>query len=230
MTYRSIYMIITISLFLSHSKANFVQEMKGSFAEMARYYYPTAGTLFDTEELDGYHRSVIDKMVQQKEDGLTLLYNILYSNLTLSLMRDCLINFTNDDCELFEKYMHSVLDKAVKGETNILEEKLKLYPNRSRQIKDYFNIALLFGVLTTPVDFTEDGLSEQEIKYLTELNSFLEDFNDMIYEDEDSKNRYQSMLNNAAKQLKEMSETINVNLQAQLDQENQVNNGEDELV
>ena len=223
MKLRLTIMILAMCLTLSPCAA-FLQELKHDFSEMAKYYYPTAGNLFNTEEMSGYHKSVIDKMVQQKEDGLTLLYNILYSNLTLSLMRDCLINFTNDDCELFEKYMHSVLDKAIKGDSKESEEKLKLFPQDLAKAKDYFNIALLFDVFTSPVEFTEENLSQEQIRFFTELNSFLEEFNDMIFEDEERKLKYQTLLNNAAKQLKEMSDTINIDLQEQLEQDEPVNN------
>jgi hypothetical protein len=70
---------------------------------------------FRLSEIDPIHRETAKKMIEIKEDGLGILYTLIYYNLMLNLERECFFVVSRfDQCDHFVTHMQSVVKSHVR--------------------------------------------------------------------------------------------------------------------
>ena len=121
--------------------------------------FPTENELLKIDELDDiknpFLKETSKNMIDKKEDGIYLLYNLIYYNFLLNLNKFCLLRYSLKNCNDFHIYANNILTVEIKKEKkeiidkDINNEETEQTIERIKEIeeKDYFNIASVYEII-----------------------------------------------------------------------------------
>jgi hypothetical protein len=149
-------------LFLTMTTNSIIMEkLKNSFVSLRKSLFPTSEEILKIDEMDDKTNSFLKKtskeMIDKKEDGVYLLYNLIYYNFLLNLNKFCLLRYSLKNCNEFHLYANEILTSYIRKEkVEIIDQDVKIEDasqtlERMKVIdqKDYFNIASIYEKIFT---------------------------------------------------------------------------------
>ena len=148
----SIILIILTTITLQTTQT-IVQKFQKRLSTLRKSLFPTTPEILKIDQITNpFLKKTTKLMIDKKEDGIYLLYNLIYYNFLLNLNKFCLLRYPLSECNKFHAHANRILTNEITNEKNevingdINEEREEETVSRIEKIEnqDFFNIASVY--------------------------------------------------------------------------------------
>lgn len=222
------YLILfTLSLITLQINSTLTERFQKKLQDIRKSLFPTTSEILKVDEIQNpFLKETTKLMIDKKQDGVYLLYNLIYYNFLLNLNKFCLLRYSLNDCNKFHAHANGLLTTEINNEkTEVIDKDIKAEEKNETvqriekiENQDYFNIASVYEGIFKPTG--DDYFNAFLVKFKQEFEEKDENFNN---DAESLLSMYQDNLVTLENYLNEEKIDESEQLKKILDQENSKN-------